>query len=52
MFIRSLRPLITLIDKFFPNSLQIEAKTRQEIEEKQTQLRQVVGDSYRCVLGC
>ena len=27
---------------------EVEAKTRHEIEEKKKQLRQVVGDSYRC----
>lgn len=31
--------------------LQVETKTRHEIEEKKQQLRSVVGDSYRCVLA-
>lgn len=39
--------LITLSNQLIPSLLQIEAKTRHEIEEKKTQLRQVVGDSYR-----
>lgn len=32
-------------------SRQVEARTRQEIEEKKQQLRHVVGDSYRCAHG-
>lgn len=32
-----------------PACAQIEARTRQDIDEKNVQLRQLVGDSYRCV---
>ena len=32
----------------WPPCLQVETKTRHEIEEKKKQLRLVVGDSYRC----
>lgn len=38
---------LALVVHHYQHAVQIEARTRQDIEEKNLQLRQLVGDSYR-----